>query len=250
MTNNYGGVARYFCELVNGLNNDKNVVSKINLLISNNPEILSTKTIYHLNILPNINFKGYYRVINYINKLYTISKLKNKDYDIFHPTYYDPYFLEYLDNVPYVLTVYDMIHEKFQDTVNDAKEISLKKKLSLDSLVDFIDYTEKIDDFIYEADIGILPSRWEGFGLVAVEMLSSGLPIIISDTSGLGDIFSQYNGVVTFQNGSLNSLKISLNKIIDELKENKFKVNDINDELKEYDENNFISKYNHFYQKL
>ena len=73
---------------------------------------------------------------------------------------------------------------------------------------------------------------------------------MISDTSGLGDIFSQYNGVVTFKNGSLNSLKISLNKIIDELKENKLIVNDINDELKEYDENNFISKYNHFYQKL
>lgn len=128
--------------------------------------------------------------------------------------------------------------------------IYIKKKLSLDNLVDFVEYTENIEDFIYEADIGILPSRWEGFGLAAVEMLSSGLPIMISDTAGLGDIFSKYNGVVTFKNGSLNSLKISLNKIIDELKENKLILNDINDELEEYDENNFISKYNHFYQKL
>ena len=158
MTNNYGGVARYFCELVNGLNNDENVVSKINLLISNNPEILSTKTIYHLNILPNINFKGYYRVINYINKLYTISKLKNKNYDIFHPTYYDPYFLEYLDNVPYVLTVYDMIHEKFKNLFSNNDKTSYNKKLLIEKSKKIIAISHNTKNDIIDL-FGVDPSK-------------------------------------------------------------------------------------------
>jgi glycosyltransferase involved in cell wall biosynthesis len=41
--------------------------------------------------------------------------LKKQDFDIFHPTYYDPYFLKYLRGKPYVLTVYDMIHELYPE---------------------------------------------------------------------------------------------------------------------------------------
>jgi len=43
----------------------------------------------------------------------SIRQLKKQDFDIFHPTYYEPYFLKYLQKKPYVLTVYDMIHEHF-----------------------------------------------------------------------------------------------------------------------------------------
>ncbi|WP_162053125.1 glycosyltransferase family 4 protein [Pontibacter pamirensis] len=40
--------------------------------------------------------------------------IKSGEYDIFHPTYYDPYFLDLTDK-PFVLTVYDMIHEIFKE---------------------------------------------------------------------------------------------------------------------------------------
>jgi glycosyltransferase involved in cell wall biosynthesis len=39
--------------------------------------------------------------------------LKKQDFDVFHPTYYEPYFLKYIQKKPFVLTVYDMIHEHF-----------------------------------------------------------------------------------------------------------------------------------------
>jgi len=41
---------------------------------------------------------------------------------IFHPTYYSPYFLDYLDKIPYVLTVHDMIHERFEHLPAREKE--------------------------------------------------------------------------------------------------------------------------------
>jgi glycosyltransferase involved in cell wall biosynthesis len=37
--------------------------------------------------------------------------ISEQSFDIFHPTYYDPYFLPHLHGRPFVLTVHDMIHE-------------------------------------------------------------------------------------------------------------------------------------------
>ena len=91
------------------------------------------------------------------------------------------------------------------------KLFDLTKKLSLESIVKFIPFTDDPSIQIYESDIGIIPSRWEGFGLVALEMRSSGLPIIISDTPGLYSIFSRYNGVYSFKSESKESLKNSFN---------------------------------------
>ena len=43
------------------------------------------------------------------NRLYSIASLKRGRYDIFHPTFFDDYFLPYLGNKPFVLTIHDMI---------------------------------------------------------------------------------------------------------------------------------------------
>ena len=46
-------------------------------------------------------------------------------------------------------------------------------------------WTDDIDKVFDDADVLLIPSRWEGFGLVAVEALSTGTPIIISDVDGM-----------------------------------------------------------------
>lgn len=46
---------------------------------------------------------------------------------IFHPTYYDPYFLNALKGRPFVLTVHDMIHECFPEYFQLTNKISLRK---------------------------------------------------------------------------------------------------------------------------
>ena len=47
------------------------------------------------------------------NRLESIEALKRGNYDVFHPTFFDGYFLPYLGNKPFVLTVHDMIPELF-----------------------------------------------------------------------------------------------------------------------------------------
>lgn len=47
------------------------------------------------------------------NRLCSIESLIKGDFDIFHPTFFHPYFLSYLQGKPFVLTVHDMIPELF-----------------------------------------------------------------------------------------------------------------------------------------
>lgn len=48
-----------------------------------------------------------------INLFETESVLKKGDFDIFHPTFFDDYFLPFLGKKPFVITVHDMIPEIF-----------------------------------------------------------------------------------------------------------------------------------------
>ena len=58
------------------------------------------------NLLPQINS------INY-NLRTSVNLLKKGEFDVFHPTYFDPYFLPYLAGKPFVLTIHDMTPELF-----------------------------------------------------------------------------------------------------------------------------------------
>jgi glycosyltransferase involved in cell wall biosynthesis len=45
------------------------------------------------------------------NRRASVEELRKQDFDLFHPTYYSPYFLDALKGKPFVLTIYDMTHE-------------------------------------------------------------------------------------------------------------------------------------------
>ena len=48
----------------------------------------------------------------------------------------------------------------------------------------FIQSRERLKDLLCEADLAIMPSKSEGFGLVVLEALSAGLPILVGSKSG------------------------------------------------------------------
>lgn len=57
-----------------------------------------------------------------INQYETESVIKKGDFDIFHPTFFDDYFLPFLGKKPFVITVHDMIPEFFSMDHSQAKQ--------------------------------------------------------------------------------------------------------------------------------
>ena len=53
---------------------------------------------------------------------------------------------------------------------------------------------EQLGNLFCEADLAIMPSRTEGFGLTGLEALSAGLPVLVSGNSGLGQALEKVPG--------------------------------------------------------
>jgi glycosyltransferase involved in cell wall biosynthesis len=125
----YGGVSRYFVELIKNLKQLNLASTEVSLKYSNN---------HYLNELPEVkaklflrgkNFTGKKLLLNFLNESFSRKLIREKDFNIFHPTYYDPYFLKSLSYKPFVLTVYDMTHELFPDSVHKYDKSAVNKKL-------------------------------------------------------------------------------------------------------------------------
>jgi glycosyltransferase involved in cell wall biosynthesis len=125
----YGGVSRYFASLARELMLLPGVDVSLGFAGARNKYLAG---------LPGYGLRG--RVpdgrlsrvmLRVANRQVSKFLLRRGRYDVFHPTYYSPYFLKHLHGKPFVLTVYDMIHEKLHAPVlaADADLIPWKKEL-------------------------------------------------------------------------------------------------------------------------
>ena len=64
----------------------------------------------------------------------------------------------------------------------------LVSQLNLQDIVKLPGWSNNVEAEYAAADLQLIPSRWEGFGLVAVEGMSTGLPLIAADVSGLREV--------------------------------------------------------------
>jgi len=130
----YGGISRYFFELMNQFYHKKNVEFELSLYFSNNVHIETARFSSHRTLFPKINFGLKNKYTKYLNKKNIITSsnaISAQNYDVMHPTYYHPYFLDHLGKKPYVLTIHDMIYEIYPNLfVNDQNTSESKKKLS------------------------------------------------------------------------------------------------------------------------
>ena len=60
----------------------------------------------------------------------------------------------------------------------------------LSDKVKLIGWSDLIEEHLHNADVQLIPSRFEGFGLVAIEGMSTGLPVIASNVEGLNEVLS------------------------------------------------------------
>lgn len=133
----YGGISRYFYELLQNFKSDDEIEYKLSLKYSNNYYLKKLDNLPYKRFFERHSFKGKYRLLNILNRKISQKYISKWDYDIFHPTYYDPYFLDFLNGRPFVLTIFDMIHEiypeifSFKDKIPEWKKTLAQKAIKI-----------------------------------------------------------------------------------------------------------------------
>lgn len=125
----YGGISRYFFSLMNEFDKIDDISYSLSLKYSNNFYINQSNMFNVNKFFPTVNFRGKKFSSHILNLPNSKSLIHKKDYDVFHPTYYNPYFLKTLTNSPFILTVYDMTHELFPGIVHWFDKTAEQKKL-------------------------------------------------------------------------------------------------------------------------
>jgi glycosyltransferase involved in cell wall biosynthesis len=143
----YGGISRYFCEIINHLpaeiKRDIVIQYSDNVYLRQQKSGSDIKDLFDpkFEFLNGIEFKGKGRLFQLakkinpqkyldaetLNRNLTIEYLKNQDFDVFHPTYYDDYFLKYIGDKPFVLTIHDMNHELYPEFYSSTDELEFVK---------------------------------------------------------------------------------------------------------------------------
>lgn len=80
----------------------------------------------------------------------------------------------------------------------------LVEKHQLNERVHFIGVRSDVERVIKACDVFVLSSNYEGFGLVAVEAMASGLPVIASNVTGLSEVVS--GAGLLFEKGNTKEL--------------------------------------------
>ena len=100
------------------------------------------------------------------------------------------------------------------DIVGEGVEKPIyEKKISeygLQNRIHIHPFTNQIQSFYSNAQIYVLSSRWEGFGLVLVEAMAHGLPVISSNLPTSKEIMSDFG--MYFTNGNIYELAQQLHK--------------------------------------
>ncbi len=193
----WGGVSRYFVELLRGLRGRVDVelalarsrseyVPELNQLLGMHvtdaghretflagARVPARKQLFSVakRLFPSMQ-------ASHVNRRTALARLRRGGYDLFHPTYFDPYFLGPLGDRPFVVTVYDLAHDVFPELFpRDAT--SAQRRLVVERAARVIAISEHTKRDVVER-LGVDPDRVDvvhlGFAWSAPARRPEGLP--------------------------------------------------------------------------
>ena len=108
----YGGITRYFASLYDS-SLIQNIKMDIAIKFTDNEYLLTINRDNKASRLVLINKSARKIVFRTINRLLSIYMLLRGNYDLFIPTYYNPYYIKLLRKAPHIITIHDMIYELY-----------------------------------------------------------------------------------------------------------------------------------------
>jgi len=164
----HGGISRIFTKLTNIWTENQTINPLISVKITDNefvhsisPNNIVPGGLSHISHPRSITNSNSHSLLNTVkwhirSRYYTfttekmneqniqnsIDVLKTIDFDIFHPTYFDPYFLPYLKGRPFIITVYDLIHERYPELYPLDDITTLNKRILIEKATHIIAISE------------------------------------------------------------------------------------------------------------
>ena len=129
--------------------------------------------------------------------------------------------------------------------------LALAIKLGIKDKISFTGYIDNLKSYLTKADLGLVTSRWEGFGLVSVEMLSTGMPLICSNIIGLKEAVNKCKAVELVQAENPKALAKGILKLANRLENsnaNKIAIH-AKKHAEKYNIQLFCKKYTDLYLK-
>jgi glycosyltransferase involved in cell wall biosynthesis len=141
----YGGISRYFFELFNHLNRMKDVEIWFPLVYSENEYIRNSSFYSNKFAIPAKKFPFRRALVKHLhrkNRKGSTVMMESQKFDVYHPTYYEPFLLNRSDGKPMVLTVYDMITEIFPEDFKSQENILEQKRIMAEKAARIIAISE------------------------------------------------------------------------------------------------------------
>lgn len=171
----YGGIPRYFSQLIQTLRNDPDVELTV-------PDFYTVSEDYrclgyrHNNILDRIRDvvvrDGVVQTtLNLFNKnpskiictpaarRKSINCISKGDFDLFHPTHFEPYFYKYINNKPYVLTVHDLsveIYPEYTSLSSDLRKNTEYLSKNASRFIAVSENTRRCFSEFYDVDLDLI----------------------------------------------------------------------------------------------
>ena len=93
-----------------------------------------------------------------------------------------------LETVLKAMLLVPQLHLAVAGKTEDSPYPEMAKKLGIADRVHFIGMTSRIPALMRSVDFFVLPSRYESYGLVVMEAMSSGLPVVLSSQVGAAEL--------------------------------------------------------------
>ena len=155
-----------------------------------------------------------------------------------------------------VISIFANIHAEIPakllmigDGPERAKAEAQSKELNIEADVRFLGKLEAIEEVLSVADLFLMPSEKESFGLAALEAMACEVPLISSNAGGLPELNVQ--GITGFLSaiGDVEDMTRKALFVLDKNNLPTFKLNALK-RAKEFDITNILPMYERVYQRV
>ena len=94
------------------------------------------------------------------------------------------------------------------------KVIEYARQNNIENDIIITDWVSNVEKYIPAFDIAILPSKWEGFGLVLIEYMACDKPIIASNVGGIPNIITNNENGYLIEPTNIDQLAEKIEKLL------------------------------------